>query len=133
MLATVFYYPSVCLYETNFPYEGGHSIARLVFKTCVLHRKDHFGSFFNTKVVEVAKMLLKLIVVGSYHFLRYKCKTTHCLDSRTSEYISTTVLGDNEKLLISSARGSNWCWNFHKYKQFSQSLQFVTMIELKNV
>ena len=34
-LATVTYSPSVCLYETNFSYEGGHSIAHSIFKTCV--------------------------------------------------------------------------------------------------
>ena len=33
--AKVVYSPSVCLYETNFPYEGGHSITHLIFKTCV--------------------------------------------------------------------------------------------------
>ena len=47
-LATVVYCPSVCLYETNFPYEGRHSIAHLIFKTCVQRRKDHFGLFLNT-------------------------------------------------------------------------------------
>ena len=46
-------------------------------------------------------MLIKLIEVDSYHFIRYKCKITHCLDSQTlSEYISTIVLHDNEKFLI---------------------------------
>ena len=45
-------------------------------------------------------MLIKLIAVDSNQFIRYKCKTKHCLDSQTlSEYISTTVL-DNEKLSI---------------------------------
>ena len=46
-------------------------------------------------------MLIKLIEVDSYHVTRYKCKITHCLDSQTlSEYISTIVLDDNEKLSI---------------------------------
>ena len=46
-------------------------------------------------------MLIKLIVVNSNHFIRYKCRTAHCLDSQTlSEHISTIVLDDNEKLLI---------------------------------
>ena len=37
----------------------------------------------------------------SNHFISYKCKITHCLDSQTlSEYISTIVLDDNEKLSI---------------------------------
>ena len=46
-------------------------------------------------------MLIKLIAVDSYHFMRYKCKITHCPGSQTlSEYISTIVLDDNEKLSI---------------------------------
>ena len=46
-------------------------------------------------------MLIKLIVVNSNHFTRYKCKIMHCLDSQTlSEYISTIALDDNEKLLV---------------------------------
>ena len=46
-------------------------------------------------------MLIKLIAVDSHHFIRYKCKITHCLDSQTlSEYISTIVLDENEKLSI---------------------------------
>ena len=44
-------------------------------------------------------MLIKLIAVDSNHL--YKCKITHCLDSQTlSEYISTIVLDENEKLSI---------------------------------
>ena len=31
LLATVVHSSSVCLYETNFPYERGHSIAHLIF------------------------------------------------------------------------------------------------------
>ena len=51
-------------------------------------------------VAEEAKMHIKLIDVDSNHFIRYKCKILHCLDSQTlSEYISTIVL-DNEKLSI---------------------------------
>ena len=46
-------------------------------------------------------MLIKLIVVDANHFIRYKCKITHCLDSQAlSEYKSTIVLDDDEKLLI---------------------------------
>ena len=45
-------------------------------------------------------MLIKLIVVNSNNFVRYKCEITHCLDSQTFEYISTIVLDDNEKLSI---------------------------------
>ena len=32
--------------------------------------------------------------------MRYKCKIMHCLDFKTSEYISVIVLDDNEKLSI---------------------------------
>ena len=64
--------PSVCLYETNFPYKGGH-----------------------TQVVEEAKMLIKLIVVNPNHFVRYNFKIMHCLYFQTSDYISTSVLDDN--------------------------------------
>ena len=46
-------------------------------------------------------MLIKLIVVDSHHFIRYKCKIMRCLDSQTSfKYISLIVLDDNEKLSI---------------------------------
>ena len=46
-------------------------------------------------------MLIKLIAVDSNNFIRYMCKITHCLDSQTlSEYISTIVLDENEKLSI---------------------------------
>ena len=48
LLFTVVYTPCVCLYETNFPYKGGHSIASLIFRTCVHQRKDHLGLFLNT-------------------------------------------------------------------------------------
>ena len=46
-------------------------------------------------------MLIKLILVDSNHFIRYKSKITHCLDFQTlSEYILATVLDDDEKLFI---------------------------------
>ena len=55
-----------------------------------------------THIVEETKMLIKLIVVDSNHFIRYKYKITHCLNSQTlSEYISTMFLDKNEKLSIS--------------------------------
>ena len=61
---------------------------RFVFK-----HKSHSGKL---------KMFIKLIVVDFNHFIRYKCKFTHCLDSQTlSEYISTIVLDDNKKHSIS--------------------------------
>ena len=39
---------SVCLYETNIPHEGGHSIAHSIFKTCAQRRKAHFDLFLKT-------------------------------------------------------------------------------------
>ena len=78
-------------------------------------------------------MLIKLIAVGSNHFMRYRCKITDCLDSQTlSEYISTIFL-DDENLLINKvlellvlallpAQVSSFD---------TQSLQFATMNELK--
>ena len=48
LLATVVYSSSEYLYQTNFPYEGGHSTAHSIFKTCVQQRKDHFTLFLNT-------------------------------------------------------------------------------------
>ena len=48
--------------------------------------------------MQEAKMLIKLIVVNANHFIRYKCKITHCIDSQTlSNYISTVALDDNQK------------------------------------
>ena len=94
---------SLCMLVWNkFSYEGGHSITHSIFRTSVQRRKDHFSLFPNTKqVVKVAKMLIKLILVDSNHVKRYKCKIMHYLDSQTlSEYISTIVLDDNQKLSI---------------------------------
>ena len=100
-LVTVIYSSSICLYETNFPYEGGHSISHFIFKTCVCFKTQKH-------IVEEAKMLIKLILVDSNHFIRYKCKTMHCLDSQTlSAHISTIVLDDNGKCSISEV--SNCC------------------------
>ena len=49
--------------------------------------------------MDKAEMLISLTVVDSHHFIRYKCKITHCLDSQTSfEYISLIAPDDNEKL-----------------------------------
>ena len=57
--ATVNYSLSICLYETNFPYKGGHSTEHSIFKTCVQHRKDHFGLFLNTNTYIIeAKILI---------------------------------------------------------------------------
>ena len=43
-------------------------------------------------------MLIKLIVVNANHFIRYKCKIMHCLDSQTlPDYILTVALDDNQK------------------------------------
>ena len=79
-------------------------------------------------------MLIKLIVVDSYHFAICKCKIVHFLDSQTlSEYIWTIVLDDNEKrsickeleVLIGVGTLTSKS-SFH-----TQSLQFVIVNELK--
>ena len=60
-------------------------------------------SLFFNKVAGNTFFTEHLQTTASYssHFLRYKCKITHCLDSQTlSEYISAIVLDGNEKLLI---------------------------------
>ena len=49
--ATIVYSHAVSLYETNFPYKGGHSIVHSIFKTCVQRRNDHFGLFLKQKHV----------------------------------------------------------------------------------
>ena len=69
-------------------------------------------------------MLIKLIVVNANHFIRYKCKITHCLDSQTlSNYISTVA----EVLEVLLGVGT-----FTSTSSFDRkSLQFVTMSELK--
>ena len=85
-------------------------------------------------MVEEAKMLIKLIAVDSSHFIRYKCKITHCLDSQTlSEYISTIVLGDNEKLSINKRlEVLTGVGTFTSTSCFdTQNLQFVTTNEFK--
>ena len=79
-------------------------------------------------------MLIKLIVVGSYHFIRYKCKITHCLDSqKLSKYISMIVLDDNKKLSISEVlEVLIGVGTFTSASSFdTPGLQFVTMNELK--
>ena len=126
-LVTVIYSSSICLYETNFPYEGGHSISHFIFKTCVCFKTQKH-------IVEEAKMLIKLILVDSNHFIRYKCKTMHCLDSQTlSAHISTIVLDDNEKCSISEVLEVLIAVEtFPSASSFNtQRFQFVTMNELK--
>ena len=79
-------------------------------------------------------MLIKLIVVDSSHFIRFECKITHCLDSQTLfEYISTIVLDDNEKRLVSEVPGVLiGVGTFTSTKSFdTQSLQLVTINKLK--
>ena len=79
-------------------------------------------------------MLIKLIVVDSSHFIRFECKITHCLDSQTlSEYISTIVLDDNEKHLVSEVPGVLISvGTFTSTRSFdTQSLQLVTINKLK--
>ena len=66
--------------------------------------------------------------------IRYKCKITHCLDSQTlSEYISTILLDDNEKLSINEVlEVLIGVGTFTSTSSFNiKSLQFVTMNELK--
>ena len=79
-------------------------------------------------------MLMKLILVDSNHFIRYKCKLTHCLDSQTSsEYISMIAFGDNEKFSINEMLGVLISVEtFTSTRSFdTQSLQLVTMNKLK--
>ena len=79
-------------------------------------------------------MLIKLIEVDSYHFTRYKCKITHCLDSQTlSEYISTIVLDDNENFSINGVLDVLMgVGTFTSTSSFNtQSLQFATVNKLK--
>ena len=67
-----------------------------------MYSKGKIIVFKHKHVVEETKMLIKLIAVHSYHFIRYKCKIMHWSDSQTlSEYISRNVFDDNEKLSIS--------------------------------
>ena len=65
--------------------------------------------------------------------IRYKCKITHCLDSQTSEYISTIVLDENEKLSISEVlEVLIGVETFTSTSSFdTQSLQLVTMNKLE--
>ena len=143
-LATVVYSPIVSLCETNFPYEGGHVIAHLISKTYAAKERPRRSVFKHKHVVEEAKMLIKLIVVNSYHFIRYNCKITHYLGSQKLssisqvyikyiyiyiKYISTIILDDNEKLAINKELvvliGVG---TFTSTSSFdTQSLQFVTM------
>ena len=40
-----FYSPSVCFYDTNFPYEGGHFIVHLIFKLMCSEGKISYVCF----------------------------------------------------------------------------------------
>ena len=91
-LATVVYCPIVSLCETNFPYEGGHVIAHLISKTYAAKERPRRSVFKHKHVVEEAKMLIKLIVVNSYHFIRYNCKITHYLGSQKLSSISQVYI-----------------------------------------
>ena len=75
-------------------------------------------------------MLTKLIATNFYHFIRYKCKIKHWLDSQTSEYISTIALNDNEKLSISEVlEVLIGVGTFTSTSSFDpQSLKFVTVL-----
>ena len=85
-------------------------------------------------MVEEKKVRIKLITVDSNHFIRYKFKITHCLDSQTlSEYISTIVLDENEKLsIIEVLEVLIGVETFTSTSSFdTQSLQPVTMNKLE--
>ena len=76
-------------------------------------------------------MLIKLIVVDSYYFIRDNYKTTPCLDSQTlSEDISTFALDNkspsiNEVLEVLTGAGT-----FTSASSFdAQGLQFFTISE----
>ena len=86
--------------------------------------------FKHTHVVEESKMIIKLIATNFYHFIRYKCKIKHWLDCQISEYISTIVLNDNEKLSVSEVpEVLIGVGTFTSTSSFDpQSLQFVTML-----
>ena len=80
-----------CLYETNLYYEGGHSIAHSIFKTSVQRRKDHFSLLLNTNTRSGK----------SKNANQIDCKIMHFLVTQTlSQYISTIVLDDSEKISI---------------------------------
>ena len=83
-------------------------------------------------------MLIKLIVVNSNHFIRYKCKTTSRLSSTTrlSNIIWIYIaIDDNEKLYISEVlEVLIGVGTFSSTSSFDmQWLLFVTMNELKKV
>ena len=85
-------------------------------------------------VAKVANMLTKSILVDYNYFIRCKCKNTHFLDSQVlSEYISTIVHDDNEKLSINEV--PEFLINAGTFTSASsfntKSLQFVTMNKLK--
>ena len=76
-------------------------------------------------------MLIKLIVVNSNHFIRCKCKITHCLGSETlPEYIPAIAFDYNEKLSINEVvEVLIGVRTFTSTRSFdSQSPKFVTMI-----
>ena len=78
-------------------------------------------------------MLIKLILVDSYYFIRDNYKTTPCLDSQTlSEHISTFVL-DNKSLSINEVlEVLTGVGTFTGASSFdAKGLQFFTMSELK--
>ena len=102
---------------------------------CIVKERPIQFVFKHKQVVEEAKMLIKLISVDSDHFIRCKCKITHCLDSQTSEYISTIVLDDKKRHSINEVleflSGVGTFTNNTSSLFDTQGLQFVTMNELK--
>ena len=86
--------------------------------------------------MEEAKMLIKLIVANSNHFIRYKCKTTSRLSNitRLSNIIWIYItINDNEKLSINEVLEVLIGFvTFSSTISFDkQCLLFVTMNELK--
>ena len=79
-----------------------------------------------THVVDELKMLTKLIVVDSIHFIRYKCKITHCLDSQTLPNKSShpeVVLGKGVLKLRSKFTGEHPCRSVISTKLQSNFIQ----------
>ena len=62
---------SLCLYETNYLTKGNILLHIQFLKLVYSGGKITFSLFFNKHEGEEAKMLLKLIVVDSYHFIRW--------------------------------------------------------------
>ena len=110
----------VCFYETNFPYKRGHSIAHSILKTCAQQRKDHLGLFLNiNNLEEEGKMLIKLIVVDSNHFIRYKSNITII-----KEYFSVEVTHNLLITWMNNTPPKSFSLNFIHFKYWLNRLMF---------